>query len=186
MTSTHEHNKPGLQFIGDLVPNLVDKRARLTPNSIYSEYPISPLSYDEGYRTITYGDFANAVNGAARWLQTTLGPGQDFETLAYMGPNDLRYPALILGAVKAGYKVRVLLFKTDNQNTYRVAVPYITPQQCRCPVQSFRATALQDSAIVCSTPSCCDCHHGESRVPRGRGTQCGLSSRHTSYACSVY
>ena len=34
-----------------------------------------------------------------------LGPGKDFETLAYIGPLDVRYNALLLGAVKAGYKV---------------------------------------------------------------------------------
>ena len=96
---------PSLQFTGDLVPHLVDKRARLTPDSIYAEYPVSTLTYDEGYRKITYKDFANAVNGAAQWLVDTLGPGKGFETLAYIGPNDIRYPALILGAVKAGYKV---------------------------------------------------------------------------------
>ena len=93
-------------FIGDLVPNLVDERARLTPDALYAEYPVSSLTYEEGYRKITYRDFANAVNGAARWLVDTLGLGEDFETLAYIGPNDLRYLAFILGAVKAGYKVR--------------------------------------------------------------------------------
>ncbi|CAD6582894.1 MAG: hypothetical protein ASARMPRED_001098 [Alectoria sarmentosa] len=96
---------PSLQFTGDLVPHLVDKRAALTPDTVYSEYPVSTLTYDEGYRKITYRDFANAINGAARWLVDTLGPGKDFETLAYIGPNDIRYPALILGAVKAGYKL---------------------------------------------------------------------------------
>lgn len=96
---------PSIQFTGDLVPNLVDKRARLTPDAVYAEYPVSTLTYYEGYRSITYRDFANAVNGAARWLANTLGPGENFETLAYIGPNDLRYPALILGAVKAVYKV---------------------------------------------------------------------------------
>lgn len=96
---------PSLQFTGDLLPHLVDKRASLTPDTIYSEYPVSTLTYDEGYRKITYKDFANAINAAAAWLVDTLGPGKDFETLAYIGPNDIRYPALILGAVKAGYKV---------------------------------------------------------------------------------
>ena len=105
MASFHEQKKPDLRFIGDTVPNLVDKRASLTPDAIYVEYPVSALNYEEGYRKITYRDFANAVNGAAGWLSKTLGPGLDFETLAYMGPNDVRYPALILGAVKAGYKV---------------------------------------------------------------------------------
>ena len=96
---------PSLRFTGDLLPHLVDKRAALTPEAIYSEYPVSNWTYNEGYRKITYRDFANAINGAAAWLVHTLGPGKDFETLAYMGPNDIRYPALILGAVKAGYKV---------------------------------------------------------------------------------
>jgi hypothetical protein len=39
------------------------------------------------------------------WLHRTLGPGESFETLLYLGPNDLRHNILLLGAVKAGYKV---------------------------------------------------------------------------------
>ena len=62
-------------------------------------------SYDAGYRKITYKGLANAINGAAWWLHQTLGPGHNFETLAYIGPNDFRYNVFILGAVKAGYKV---------------------------------------------------------------------------------
>lgn len=90
----------------DLVPNLVDKRALLTPDHVYAEYPISAHSYDQGFRKITYNHLANAVNGVAWWLHRTLGPSRIFETLAYIGPNDIRYPAIILGAVKAGYVVR--------------------------------------------------------------------------------
>lgn len=88
-----------------LIPNIVDQRARSDPESLYAEYPRSVTSYDEGYQKITIGSLANAVNGVAWWLQKTLGRGEHFETLAYIGPNDLRYPALILGAVKAGYTV---------------------------------------------------------------------------------
>ena len=54
---------------------------------------------------ITYGRLANAVNRIAWWLVDNLGVAKNHETLAYIGPNDLRYPAFILGAVKAGYKV---------------------------------------------------------------------------------
>ena len=88
-----------------LLPHLVEDRARTNPDAIYAEYPVSSSSYDDGFRKITYADFANAINGIAWWLHQTLGPGQNFETLAYIGPNDLRYPALVLGAVKAGYVV---------------------------------------------------------------------------------
>ena len=94
-----------LNFTGGLIPHLIDQRAESTPNAIFAEYPISTLSYAEGYRRITYTDLANAVDAAAHWLVSTLDRSQEFETLAYIGPNDLRYPALIVGAVKAGYKV---------------------------------------------------------------------------------
>lgn len=69
MASAYEQKKPDLQFTGDLVPYLVDKRAGLTPDAIYSECPFSALTYDEGYHYITYRDFANGVEGADRWLQ---------------------------------------------------------------------------------------------------------------------
>lgn len=88
-----------------LIPNIVDHLAEVEPDKLYAEYPISTASYDEGYRKITYAAFANAINGVAWWLQETLGPGRHSEALAYIGPNDLRYPALILGAIKAGYMV---------------------------------------------------------------------------------
>ena len=91
---------------GDLVPNIVDQRAKHEPDMLYAEYPVSTLSYEDGYRRISYRDFANTVNGVAWWLQDVLGrPERDFEALAYIGPNDLRYPAFILGAAKAGYMV---------------------------------------------------------------------------------
>ncbi|KAJ5355196.1 NRPS-like enzyme [Penicillium cataractarum] len=86
----------------ELLPNVVDYYAKVRPDQLYAEYPRSPTSYDEGFRPISYRAFANAINGIAHWLTKTLGPGNG-ENLAYIGPNDLRYPALVLGAVKAGY-----------------------------------------------------------------------------------
>lgn len=85
---------------------VVDRRAKENPEVIYAEYPISTTGYGQGFLKITYKDLANAINGLAWWLHNTIGPGKDFETLAYIGPLDVRYNALLLGAVKAGYKVR--------------------------------------------------------------------------------
>jgi thioester reductase-like protein len=86
----------------ELLPHIVDHYAQFKPDQIYAEYPRSPISYDEGFRPISYRAFANAINGIAWWLAETLGQGNG-EALAYIGPNDIRYPALVLGAVKAGY-----------------------------------------------------------------------------------
>lgn len=88
-----------------LLVHVVDRRARDTPEAIYAEYPISPTSYEDGFQKITFAAFSNAINGVAWWLHDTLGPGSNFETLAYVGVLDFRYNTLLLGAVKAGYKV---------------------------------------------------------------------------------
>ncbi|OJZ83061.1 hypothetical protein ASPFODRAFT_141998 [Aspergillus luchuensis CBS 106.47] len=96
----------------ELLPNIFDHYAQVKPEAIYAEYPVNPITYEEGYRPITYKALANAINGVAGWLTKTLGPGTG-ETLAYLGPNDLRYPALVLGAVKAGY----CMFLTSPRNS---------------------------------------------------------------------
>jgi len=114
MADRHEKDMDDAGIKTDLVPNMVDHLAKFKPDRLYAEYPVSPLSYDEGYRKITYSDLANAVNGVAWWLSRTLGHGKEHEVLAYVGPNDLRYPALILGAVKAGYTVGDQPFKFSN------------------------------------------------------------------------
>ena len=85
--------------------NLVDHRAKCNPEALYAEYPASATTFDKGYTTISYKAFANAINGAAWWLEANLGRSEEFQTLAYIGPNDLRYNIFILAAVKVGYKV---------------------------------------------------------------------------------
>ena len=90
----------------ELLPNVVDHLAKVAPTSTWAEYPRSSASYDDGFFAITYKDLANAINGLAWWLHDTLGPGNNHRVLAYIGPNDLRYSALVLAANKAGYLVR--------------------------------------------------------------------------------
>lgn len=88
-----------------LLNQIVDDTARDNPELLYAELPLSPTTFDAGFRKVTYHAFANAINGMAWWLHETLGPGKSFETLLYIGPNDMRHNILLLGAVKAGYKV---------------------------------------------------------------------------------
>lgn len=95
-----------------LLVYIVDHMAKTKPQALYAEFPTSPVTYDEGFRTVTYKDFANAINGVAWCLHGNLGAGKELETLAYIGPNNLIYPSLILGAAKAGYKVRRLTDKS--------------------------------------------------------------------------
>lgn len=121
----------------ELLPNIFDHYAWVKPDAIYAEYPVDPMTYEKGYRPITYKAFANAINGVAGWLTKTLGPGTG-ETLAYLGPNDLRYPALVLGAVKAGYCVgwsfHVVRFSGSLADMVALTdVSYLAAQQCSGP-----------------------------------------------------
>ena len=88
-----------------LLPTLIDEIARNDPSTVFCEVSVSPTTYSQGFRQINYGQLAMAIDGAAWWLRNELGESNTFETLTYIGPNDLRYPILVLGAVKAGYKV---------------------------------------------------------------------------------
>ncbi|KAI9927529.1 hypothetical protein MW887_003147 [Aspergillus wentii] len=103
---------PGFNPRVQLIPHIIDHYAQVRPDAVYAEYPVSPTSFDNGYRPITFKALANAVNGIAWWLKETLGQGNG-EVLAYVGGNDLRYPALVLGAIKAGY----CMFLTSPRNS---------------------------------------------------------------------
>ena len=57
----------------------------------------------KGFRDITCQEFANAVNHAANWLSTALGPSDgSFEVFAYEGQNDHRPAILAAAAAKVG------------------------------------------------------------------------------------
>ncbi|KAF2490390.1 acetyl-CoA synthetase-like protein [Lophium mytilinum] len=88
-----------------LVVHHVDRIAKDHPETPYAEYPRSPTSFTEGFRTVSYRELGNAVNGFAWWIEDRLGKGDAFPTLVYLGPHDLRFIIFVLGAVKAGYKM---------------------------------------------------------------------------------
>ncbi|KAF1948194.1 acetyl-CoA synthetase-like protein [Byssothecium circinans] len=90
-----------------LLVHQVDKIAKHHPETLYAVLPRSPDTVTDGFREVTYRHLGNAVNGIASWIERTLGKSEDgtFPTLTYFGPNDLRHAFLLLGAVKAGYKM---------------------------------------------------------------------------------
>lgn len=87
-----------------LLPQVLDDLAVSDPERVYASLPISP-DISQGFHDVTMREIANAVNNAAWWLEDRIGRTEIFETLAYMGPTDLRYPVAFFAAVKCGYKV---------------------------------------------------------------------------------
>ena len=93
------------------LPKLLDDIATRYPDRPFVSLPRDNENIACGYHDFSYGDMANAVNRAAWWIVRALGKCSakgSFETLHYIGPQDLRYVILILAAVKTGYKVSLL------------------------------------------------------------------------------
>ncbi|KAL2015881.1 hypothetical protein VTK56DRAFT_4656 [Thermocarpiscus australiensis] len=88
-----------------LIVNIIDDRARSDPDREWMYVPRSSNPRD-GWKKITYKQAANAINRVAHQLVATTGRPEkgEFRTVAYIGPNDVRYPIMTLGAVKAGYQ----------------------------------------------------------------------------------
>lgn len=109
-----EDNPLTEEFIGGkcgkrLISNVIDETARLTPDLECMSIPQSNDTSD-GWKPVSWSQIANAVNYAAQLLITQVGhpiPGT-FPTVAYIGLEDSRYPAFIIGAFKTGYKALLI------------------------------------------------------------------------------
>jgi hypothetical protein len=102
-----DDSSQGVAFGQRLVVSMVDETAATDPSRHWMSIPVSSEAKD-GWREVTFGDLANAVNRVARQILDTCGPASAdaFPTIAYIAPNDARYIIFLLAAVKAGYKVR--------------------------------------------------------------------------------
>ncbi|KAI1175095.1 putative NRPS-like enzyme [Nemania sp. FL0916] len=111
MVITADHESVA-RWRDDLIPHVVDRLARKRPDAEYAEWVTG-----SGVVAVTYAQLANIVNGLAWWIVEQLGGsgtyGADAEVLAYIGPNDVRYSALVLASIKAGY----VLFVTSPRNS---------------------------------------------------------------------
>ena len=85
---------------------LVSKRAGEDPQGVFARVPVGP-AYSDGFKDVTNAQLHNAINCAAALLKETYGKSESFETLAYIGPTDLRYLIIMLAGMKVGYKVSV-------------------------------------------------------------------------------
>lgn len=89
-----------------LIVNIIDERAHRTPDREWMWIPRTSNPKD-GWKALTYSQAANAINRVAHKLTSTSGAPlapDEFPTVAFIGPNDVRYLVFALGAVKAGYK----------------------------------------------------------------------------------
>ncbi|KAF2760795.1 AMP-binding enzyme [Pseudovirgaria hyperparasitica] len=81
--------------------------AQYDPSRAWASVPIDDNDLAKGFRDVTYKSLLNAVSHATHWLQAHIQLEDVFETLAYAGPKDLRYPILALAV--AHIRAKLLL-----------------------------------------------------------------------------
>lgn len=87
-----------------LVHLIPDQLAAEVPEHSLFSYP-KTNSPKDGFIDVSAKQFANAINRTAWYLLDLLGPPTNFESIGYMGTNDIRYFFLMFGAIKVGYKM---------------------------------------------------------------------------------
>lgn len=77
-----------------LLPSVVDEIARSDPHRVL--YSISKTSQPrDGFQDISAAHFSQAVDRCAWHLHRELGPGVNFPTVLYIGPQDIVYALLV-------------------------------------------------------------------------------------------
>lgn len=87
-----------------LLPRIIEQNAKDDPNGLFARFPTG-ASYADGFQDVTKAQFATAIDHTASLIESQYGTGVNFETLAYIGPNDLRYLIVLIAGIKTGYKV---------------------------------------------------------------------------------
>ncbi|KAJ2988047.1 hypothetical protein NUW58_g4184 [Xylaria curta] len=99
-----------------LIPHVIDDVAKEDPQRAIL---LSPRSSDpkDGWATMTFGDYANAINQCAQEIVDLYGKPADgqFPTIAYIGPSDARYLIIVVAAVKAGYQALFISPRNSQQ-----------------------------------------------------------------------
>ncbi|KAJ8126523.1 hypothetical protein O1611_g7114 [Lasiodiplodia mahajangana] len=108
-----------------LLPSLVDYIARSDPSRILYSFAKTKDPAD-GFEDVSAAVFARAVDRCSWFIHETLGPGKDFPTLVYLGPQDLNYAILVLASIKTGYK----LLLVSPRNTVEAHVFLLEKTEC--------------------------------------------------------
>ncbi|KAI0197610.1 hypothetical protein F4808DRAFT_294517 [Astrocystis sublimbata] len=109
-----------------LLPSFVDNLARSSPSRILYSFA-KTKNAAEGFRDVSAAEFARAVDRGSWFIDQTLGgPGKDFPTLIYIGPQDLNYGILVLASIKTGYK----LLLVSPRNTLEANLSLLQQMKC--------------------------------------------------------
>ncbi|KIL93894.1 hypothetical protein FAVG1_02456 [Fusarium avenaceum] len=90
-----------------LLPSLVDEIAVTDPGRVF--YSVTKTQDPaDGFQDITAAEVARGVNRCAWHIEHHLGRGENFPTLAFIGPQNPIYAIVVLACIKTGYKPLLL------------------------------------------------------------------------------
>lgn len=87
-----------------LLPSVLEHVASTNPHRVYAA-ALRTSNLEDGLREFTFAQVLKAINAFANFLQSTIGISDCFETLTYVGVDDLRYPIFFFACIKTGHKV---------------------------------------------------------------------------------
>jgi acyl-coenzyme A synthetase/AMP-(fatty) acid ligase len=92
------------RYVPKLLHVALDERALTDPSSAWASVPYDDDDLSKGYEEITFAVLANAVNKLAWYINSVVGPANDFETIAYIGQADMRYQIMAIAVQKTQHK----------------------------------------------------------------------------------
>ncbi len=113
--------KCGGQIGKRLLPQIIDAYAEHEPDRIWGTQA-KTNDIADGFNNITFKQLAHLVDYLAWYILEKIGPGQDFESISYIGSSDLRYCPFAWAAVKCGYQT--LLPSTRNSESGNLSLLY--------------------------------------------------------------
>ncbi|KAJ5612020.1 hypothetical protein N7510_005214 [Penicillium lagena] len=97
-----------------IMAKIVDDAAATDPDRKFAIIPNGP-ELSDGLQTVTMKQASNATNFFCNWIEKTIGPAQNRETLTYMAANDVRYWFFILACQKLGYQAFFPSIRNSNE-----------------------------------------------------------------------
>jgi hypothetical protein len=138
------------QDIGQrLLVTLIDQHAAAEPSPVWSVVPSDENDLSKGFQDITFRDLANAVNHAAIWLEEHLPQALcEFQTIAYVGPKDVRYPIIAVAAAKIKRKVCASISRKCHFCKADIS-SYFYPHHTRLPTHKPISLKPQSARYIC-------------------------------------
>ena len=102
-----------------ILTEVVDRLAVEQPDGLW----VKAGALDSGvlsWSDITWSQLARAIDYISHWMEDRHGLPAENETMGYMGISDIRYPIVILSAMKTGYKI--LLASPRNSQDAQVSL----------------------------------------------------------------